>query len=122
MFLFSSEEGKDLICQILRDLWPYTPRDHQLEAVAKALDGTHVLAILPTARARVIEAHSSGIGGGIYKGGHDGGFGGVGSLELGSQCRAVLPKMSTRLRVHLFICRSHVTPSRDPRPHHGFCR
>lgn len=40
--------GADLVRQILRDLWPGTPRDHQLEAVTKALDGIDVLAILPT--------------------------------------------------------------------------
>ena len=48
MFAFSSEVGRGLVCQLLRDLWPRTPRDHQLEAVTKALDGTDVLAILPT--------------------------------------------------------------------------
>ena len=47
-FLFSSEEGKDLVCQILRNPWPHIPRDYQIEAVAKALDGVDVLAILPT--------------------------------------------------------------------------
>ena len=48
MFSFSSEEGMALICRILRGLWSYTPRDHQLEVVAKVLDGTDVLTILPT--------------------------------------------------------------------------
>ena len=48
MFSFSSEEGIILIRRILRGLWSCTPRDHQLEAVAKALDGTDVLTILPT--------------------------------------------------------------------------
>lgn len=47
-FSFSSEEGMTLICRILQCLWPYTPRDHQLETVAKALDGIDVLTILPT--------------------------------------------------------------------------
>jgi len=47
-FSFSSEEGKDLIHQILRDPWPHTPKDYQIEAVAKGLDGIDVLAILPT--------------------------------------------------------------------------
>jgi ATP-dependent helicase YprA (DUF1998 family) len=48
MFLFSSEEGKSLVSRLLLNLWPFTPHDHQLEAVTKALDGTDVLAILPT--------------------------------------------------------------------------
>ena len=48
VFLFSSEEGKDLVRQILRNPWPHTPRDYQIEAVAKLLDGIDVLAILPT--------------------------------------------------------------------------
>ena len=48
MFLFSSETGKGLISEILLDLWPHTPRDYQIEAVAKLLDGIDVLAILPT--------------------------------------------------------------------------
>jgi ATP-dependent helicase YprA (DUF1998 family) len=48
MLSFSSEEGKALISRLLLNLWPFTPRDHQLEAVTKALDGTDVLAILPT--------------------------------------------------------------------------
>ena len=49
MFSFSSGTGKDLVCHLLQDLWPHrTPRDHQLEATTKALDGTDVLAILPT--------------------------------------------------------------------------
>jgi len=47
-FSFSSEVGKDLVRHFLWDLWPHTPRDHQLEAVTKALDGINVLAILPT--------------------------------------------------------------------------
>jgi len=47
-FSFSSEEGRDRICQVLQNLWPHTPRDHQIEAVAKLLDGIDVLAILPT--------------------------------------------------------------------------
>lgn len=48
MFSFSSEEGKDLVHQILKGRWPHTPRNYQIEAVAKALDGIDVLAILPT--------------------------------------------------------------------------
>jgi len=48
LFSFSSEAGKSLVRQFLQDLWPHTPRNHQLEAVTKALDGTDVLAILPT--------------------------------------------------------------------------
>jgi ATP-dependent helicase YprA (DUF1998 family) len=48
MFPFSSEEGVNLVRQVVQDLWPHVPRDHQLEAVTKALDGTDVLAILPT--------------------------------------------------------------------------
>ena len=48
MFSFSSEEGVALVCQLLRDLWSHKPRDHQLEAVTKALDGTDVLVLLPT--------------------------------------------------------------------------
>jgi len=47
-FSFSSEAGKDLVRQFLQDPWPHIPHDHQLEAVTKALDGTDVLAILPT--------------------------------------------------------------------------
>ena len=47
-FSFSSEAGEELIREILRDRWPHTPRDYQIEAVAKLLDGTDVLAILPT--------------------------------------------------------------------------
>jgi len=47
-FSFSSEVGKNLIRRSLQGLWPHTPHDHQLEAVTKALDGTDVLAILPT--------------------------------------------------------------------------
>ena len=45
---FSSKVGKDLVCEFLRNLWPHTPRDYQLEAVTKALDCIDVLAILPT--------------------------------------------------------------------------
>jgi Lhr-like helicase len=48
MFSFSSEEGATLVRQLLQGLWPHTPRDHQLEAVTKALDGTDVLVLLPT--------------------------------------------------------------------------
>ncbi|KAF9645276.1 P-loop containing nucleoside triphosphate hydrolase protein [Thelephora ganbajun] len=48
MFSFSSEEGTVLVRQVLQDLWPHTPRDYQLEAVTKALDGTDILVILPT--------------------------------------------------------------------------
>ena len=48
MFSFSSKLGKDLVCQFLWDPWPHTPRNHQLEVVTKALNGTDVLAILPT--------------------------------------------------------------------------
>lgn len=48
MFSFSSETGQELIHEVLRDLWPHVPRDHQIEAVAKLLDGIDVLAILPT--------------------------------------------------------------------------
>ena len=51
-FLFSSETGKELVCEILRDLWPHTPRDYQIEAVAKLLDGINVLAILPTSASK----------------------------------------------------------------------
>ena len=47
-FLFSLEEGMELVCQILQDLWPHKPQDYQIEAVAKVLDGVDVLAILPT--------------------------------------------------------------------------
>jgi len=47
-FSFSSEAGEDLIREVLRDLWPHTPRDYQIEAVAKLLDSIDVLAILPT--------------------------------------------------------------------------
>ena len=45
---FSSEDGRTLVRWLLRDLWPYTPRDYQLEAVTKALDGIDVLTVLPT--------------------------------------------------------------------------
>ena len=48
MFSFSSQAGEELITGVLRDLWPHTPRDYQIEAVAKLLDGVDVLAILPT--------------------------------------------------------------------------
>ena len=48
MFSFSSEEGVKVIREVLRGLWPHTPRDYQIEAVAKLLDGVDVLAILPT--------------------------------------------------------------------------
>ena len=48
MFSFSSGEGMSLVRRVLQDLRSHTPRDHQLEAVTKALDGTDVLAILPT--------------------------------------------------------------------------
>ena len=48
MVSFSSEQGTALVHQILRDLWPHTPRDYQLEAVTKVLDGIDVLAVLPT--------------------------------------------------------------------------
>ena len=48
MFSFSSEAGEQLIREVLRDLWPHTPRDYQVEAVSKLLDGVDVLAILPT--------------------------------------------------------------------------
>jgi len=47
-FSFSSEAGEELIHEVLRDLWPHTLRDYQVEAVAKLLDGVDVLAILPT--------------------------------------------------------------------------
>ena len=47
-FSFSSEAGEELIREVLRDPWPHTPRDYQIEAVAKVLDGIDVLAILPT--------------------------------------------------------------------------
>lgn len=36
MLSFSSEGGTVLICQLFRDLWTHTSRDHQLEAVTKA--------------------------------------------------------------------------------------
>ena len=52
MFLFSSETGKELVCEILRDLWPHTPRDYQIEAVVKLLDGINVLAILLTSASK----------------------------------------------------------------------
>ena len=45
---FSSEAGGELLREVLRDLWPHTPRDYQIEAVARLLDGIDVLAILPT--------------------------------------------------------------------------
>lgn len=50
MFSFSSEEGRRLFANysLIDDLWPHTPRDYQLEAVTKALDGTGVLALLLT--------------------------------------------------------------------------
>ena len=48
MFSFSSGAGLELIEEVLRDLWSHTPRDYQIEAVAKLLDGVDVLAILPT--------------------------------------------------------------------------
>lgn len=48
MSLFSSETGKGFLYEILQDLWSHTPRDYQIEAVAKLLDGIDVLAILPT--------------------------------------------------------------------------
>jgi len=47
-FSFSSSAGEELIREALQDLWSHAPRDHQIEAVAKLLDGTDVLAILPT--------------------------------------------------------------------------
>ena len=47
-FSFSSEAGEELIRETLWDHWPHTPRDYQIEAVVKLLDGTDVLAILPT--------------------------------------------------------------------------
>ena len=47
-FSFSSKEGTALVRRLLQDLWPHTPRDHQLQAVTKALDGTDVLVLLPT--------------------------------------------------------------------------
>ena len=37
-----------LIREVIQGLWPHTPRNHQIEAVAKLLDGVDVLAILPT--------------------------------------------------------------------------
>ena len=46
-FAFSSEQGKDLVRQFPQDLWPCTPRDCQVVAVARELDGIEVLAILP---------------------------------------------------------------------------
>jgi replicative superfamily II helicase len=48
LFSFSSEEGRELIRRVLRDLWPHNPCDYQIEAVAKVLDGIDILAILPT--------------------------------------------------------------------------
>ena len=48
MFSFSLEMGQELIHEVLQDLWPHMLRDHQIEAVAKVLDGIDVLAILPT--------------------------------------------------------------------------
>ena len=47
-FSFSSGAGTEHVRQVLRNTWPHTPHDYQLEAVTKALDGTDVLAILPT--------------------------------------------------------------------------
>ena len=47
-FSFSSSVGEHLIREVLQDLWSHTPRDYQIEAVAKLLDGIDVLAILPT--------------------------------------------------------------------------
>ena len=47
-FSFSSRAGEGLIHEALQDLWSHTPRDYQIEAVAKLLDGIDVLTILPT--------------------------------------------------------------------------
>jgi len=42
------EAGEKLIRNVLRDPWPHELRDHQIEAVAKLLDGVDILAIPPT--------------------------------------------------------------------------
>ena len=47
-FSFSSGVGEELIREALQGPWSHTPRDYQIEAVAKLLDGSDVLAILPT--------------------------------------------------------------------------
>jgi len=47
-FSFSSGDGVKLVREVLRDVWSHTPRDYQIEAVGKLLDGIDVLAILPT--------------------------------------------------------------------------
>ena len=48
MLSLSSKTGKDPVREIFQNLWPHTPRDYQIEAVANLLDGIDVLAILPT--------------------------------------------------------------------------
>ena len=48
MFSFSSDAREKLVREVLQDLWLHTPRDHQIEAVGRLLDGVDVLTILPT--------------------------------------------------------------------------
>ena len=47
-FSFSPRVGEGLIHEALQNLWSSIPRNHQIEAVAKLLDGIDALAILPT--------------------------------------------------------------------------
>ncbi|KAJ7779877.1 hypothetical protein B0H16DRAFT_1300097 [Mycena metata] len=48
-FLWSSKEGRALVCRILESTpFPYTPHDDQLEGACKSLDGVHLFAITPT--------------------------------------------------------------------------
>ena len=48
LFSFSLEAGEAFVREVLQGVWSHTPRDHQIEAVVKLLDGIDVLAILPT--------------------------------------------------------------------------
>lgn len=48
MFKFSSVDGRDLLRKILKSKIPYEPHDYQIEGVCKSLDGTSLLAVIPT--------------------------------------------------------------------------
>ncbi len=47
-FAFSCPDGYKLIRDTVRNLVPYTPHDYQLEGVCKLLDGSDLVAVLPT--------------------------------------------------------------------------
>ncbi|KAJ8463000.1 hypothetical protein ONZ51_g10537 [Trametes cubensis] len=47
-FVFSTAEGRILVRRVLQKKLPYTPHDYQLEGVCKLLDGTDLVAVLPT--------------------------------------------------------------------------